>query len=170
MITEETKTIVTILAHQRRVGNGLEKLSDELRERARMHDLSRFSLDEFENYVDANSIGRNYKIGSPEYVKRMAKHKEPDGCISLHFSRNPHHPEHHKNPGDMNFLDIIEMVCDWHAAVQTYKTNTLHEGIEHHRKTLNLTQEQWWLVEGIVDFLEPTTAEGKNVIDNSQAY
>ena len=86
-----------------------------------------------------------------------------DGCITLHFSRNSHHPEYYFNPADMGFLDIIEMVFDWNAAAKTYGTNTLSESLEVQRKKdigRTLTKEQWWLIEQVVEWIE---VKGENV-------
>ena len=35
-----------------------------------------------------------------------------------HHSCNHHHPEAHSNLKQMTPLDIVEMICDWHAISQ----------------------------------------------------
>jgi hypothetical protein len=53
----------------------------------------------------------------------------------------------------MNLLDIIEMICDWKAASDTYGQISFLESLEIQKKRYNLTSEQWYLIQKVVDCL-----------------
>ena len=92
---------------------------EELIERARIHDASKFSPEERIPYVWLTEYHRCRRNGKPftypegmeERVKRAIRH---------HVSSNRHHPEFHANPNDMSDVDLIEMVCDWTAMAQEF--------------------------------------------------
>lgn len=86
--------------------------------------------------------------------------------IDLHFSRNSHHPEHKEKfcelrdgplPG-MTFLDVIEMVCDWHGARKGYDDPRPWQesvALNFTSKGKYLSPEQRWLAEQVAEFLGP---------------
>lgn len=88
--------------------------------RAFAHDLSKLNRDEFfglarfSNDMEAMT-NINVTLPSAEKLK----------IISLHWSRNSHHPEFHSCVNEMNDMDIIEMCCDWHARSLQFGTNTI---------------------------------------------
>ncbi len=96
-----------IAIHLMEAGN--EELALALMERAATHDISKFEKEEFEllsaivkereSFVDPNQT-------MPENIR---KH------VESHWRKNPHHPEYYEELSQMTELDIIEMVCDWHA-------------------------------------------------------
>ena len=138
-LTEETKTLVTILNHQRQVSILLRQFARMLENRADLHDLSKLSLDEFGGYVEVNRVARQFPYGSPEYKASLKDNK----VIELHFSRNRHHPEHH--PGgvnEMSLIDFIEMVIDWIAASRTYGTTEWEKVIKTQQERFGLTECQ----------------------------
>ena len=151
VIAEEAKTIVKILMHGRLITSHLERLANVLRERATVHDLSKFSEDEFAGVVRINRIAREHEYGSPEYMESI---KESD-ALALHFSRNPHHPEHY--PGgvdDMTLVDIIEMVADWKAASEAYGQTSLEDALAIHAERFSLRDKHLYLIRLIIEALE----------------
>jgi len=137
---EETKTLITFIRHIALVRKSLGKLARRLQERAQVHDLSKFQEDEFGGFVEINKIARQYPYGSPEYKESIKDNQ----AVSLHYSRNSHHPEHH--PGeinDMGLLDLIEMVADWKAASETYGQTSFEQSIDKsiERFKPNVSQE-----------------------------
>ena len=154
---DQINALLTILRHREELQDGLHGLADELRRRARVHDRSKLQLDEFKGFSRINKTAREHPFGSDEYRKSMRTEQGPDGCITLHFKRNSHHPEYHPDPSKMNFLDTIEMVFDWNAAAKTYGTNSLSESLEVQRKKdigRTLSKQQWWLIEQVVEWIE----------------
>lgn len=147
MATEEIKTLLTILSHQVLVRTYLLRLAHQLEERALLHDLSKFSLDEFEGMVSLNSIARGQRLDSPGYKDTLRSE-----AIKLHWSRNSHHPEYHKDGiKDMSLLDLIEMVIDWRAASETYKRTSFGESLQIQKERFKMTEEQYRLIQLIAE-------------------
>jgi hypothetical protein len=111
--------------HIERVGSCLALLArvtdhgEQLLERARVHDASKFGPEEYIPYVWLTEYHRCRRNGEPfdypqgvtETVKRAIHH---------HVTTNRHHPEFHADPNDMSDVDLIEMVCDWTAMAQEF--------------------------------------------------
>ncbi|MCB1711409.1 MAG: hypothetical protein KDH96_02660 [Candidatus Riesia sp.] len=135
----------------------LKKVRDTLEDRAVVHDLSKYSEEELLGFAKINSVARKYPYGSKEYKESM-KHST---CVATHYSKNSHHPEYadhldsEGNPTKMGWLDIIEMVCDWKAANQTYGTTPWEDSVAINRNRFQkkFTKEQWWLIEQVIDFV-----------------
>lgn len=150
-LNEVSKTIVKILSHNLLVASYLGRLADLIKGRVLVHDSSKFSDDEFIGFVHINQIAREHEYGSPEYMKSI---KETN-TVALHYSRNPHHPEHHPNGiDDMSLFDIIEMVADWKAASETYGQTSLEDALATHTERFGLRDEHLYLIRLIINALE----------------
>ena len=95
--------------------HGLDQ--EALEERAADHDRSKFSESERSGYVWLNWSYHCRKQGiafepTPEIRDVIQK------ASAEHRSRNLHHPEAHGTVSQMRTLDIVEMICDWHAIAQ----------------------------------------------------
>lgn len=140
---EAVKTLVTILKHQGLVRAHMGKLAQNLGNHALGHDLSKLGLDEFGGFVAVNRTAREHPYSSEEYKASL----KGNAVIDLHFSRNRHHPEFHENGvADMGLLDIIEMVCDWKAASETYGMTSFQDAMQTQVKRFGLTAEQLYLI------------------------
>src|SRR5215470_2308642 len=92
---------------------------EELIERARTHDASKFGPEERIPYVWLTEYHRCRRAGEPfAYPEGMAERVRR--AIHHHVSSNRHHPEFHADPNDMTDVDLIEMVCDWTAMAQEF--------------------------------------------------
>src|SRR5215469_12831566 len=100
----------------------LAKVTDhgeELIERARAHDLSKFGPEERVPYVWLTEYHRCRRSGEPfEYPEGVAESVQR--AIRHHVTTNRHHPEFHADPNAMSEVDLIEMVCDWTAMAQEF--------------------------------------------------
>ena len=144
----------------------MAKIITELEKRAEEHDDSKLMPDEFAGFTRINSAAREYPYGSEPYIDGLRREKP---TIDLHYSRNSHHPEHHGSvlesrvcigaevaAEDMNFFDIIEMVCDWYAAFIAYGSQgTWKENVAYQKERFRdwLKDEQWWLVDSVSRFI-----------------
>jgi hypothetical protein len=91
----------------------------ELLERARVHDASKFGIEERIPYVWLTEYHRCRRMGEPfEYPKGVEE--QVKRAIHHHVTSNRHHPEFHADPNDMSDVDLIEMVCDWTAMAQEF--------------------------------------------------
>lgn len=154
--------------HRDYVRAALTRVVNELEQRAIVHDASKMMDDEFSGFARINAAARVHKFGSPEYKEGMDRERE---TIDLHFSRNSHHPEHPAyTPVDLDdtsantyehqltFLDVIEMVCDWHGARKGYNdSRSWKESVKlnFESKGRHLSPAQRWLAEEVAEFLEP---------------
>ena len=145
----EMKALLTITRHRETVASQLERMADELRQRARDHDRSKLQLDEFEGYERINAAARKYAYGSPEMKDAISA----ENCVALHYARNSHHPEHHAVTEEMSFMDMIEMVIDWYSASVTYGKTPLSESLPSLRDRYDFSLDQWWLVDQVVQWI-----------------
>lgn len=114
MSLSDHRKVDSILAHIHAVERNLVRVAKELLtpnktlalellQRARSHDLSKFTEFEFDNLWPGPSF---------------------NDALSLHHTKNRHHPEHHPNGvSDMSEADLIEMACDWAARGQEFGTD-----------------------------------------------
>lgn len=92
---------------------------EELLERARSHDASKFGPEERIPYVWLTEYHRCRRTSEPfAYPDGMAERVQR--AIRHHVRSNRHHPEFHADPNDMSDVDVIEMVCDWAAMAQEF--------------------------------------------------
>ena len=152
-MNETTKTFLTIFRHRAILDDDVTLIATELINRGRRHDLSKFEEDEFGGFVEINATARNFPYGSPEYKESIRKANEKGGCVNNHYARNSHHPEYYECAEAMSFLDIIEMVCDWHAAALTYGNTDFIEGINTHFKRFKFSAGQKWLILEVAEFI-----------------
>ena len=154
--------LMDIARHREIVQHALERLATDLRQRAHLHDQSKLRADEAAGLLEINRECQKHDYGTPEYREVLKRHTQPGGCIQLHNERNSHHPEHWPDPQYMGFLDIIEMVCDWFSASQTYGTSQgFAHAMERQRKRFatTFTREQWWLIEQVASWIDLNLSE-----------
>jgi Family of unknown function (DUF5662) len=98
---------------------GAGDYGDELIERAKAHDASKFGDAERIPYVWLTEFHRRKRNGEAfEYPEGIADRVQQ--AIRHHLTTNRHHPEFHADPNDMTDVDLIEMVCDWTAMAQEF--------------------------------------------------
>lgn len=91
---------------------GRQVLGLKLMRRAMVHDNSKMDRIELRNLSKfGDSEGDGSSMGNAE--KTLSKQQM--ALIKRHWKNNPHHPEYYKDYSKMTELDIVEMVCDWHA-------------------------------------------------------
>jgi len=109
-------------------------LADDLRERGRVHDSSKFMIPERKYYIILTWMYKSGQVGK-EFKISDSDRKHMNDITFHHCKNNPHHPEAWdknltKNPINPNVrekrdiianatamddLSILEMVCDWSA-------------------------------------------------------
>ena len=92
---------------------------DELRERARLHDASKFDPEERVPYIWLTEYHRCRRDGEP-FSYPAGTEAQVRAAIEHHVTTNRHHPDFHADPNDMTEVDLIEMVCDWTAMSQEF--------------------------------------------------
>lgn len=98
---------------------GRQKMALRLMRRAVVHDNSKLTAVELKCLSKLDSGPKTLGNPSAKFNTEQLKH------IKKHWKNNPHHPEYHSKYSDMSELDIIEMVCDWHARSVQFGNNLI---------------------------------------------
>jgi len=101
--------------HQQEVSKIMMMFAQELLRRAMVHDASKMEDPERETFIRVTPLLRLLTYGSPEY-KVVLQDMGP--ALEHHYANNDHHPEHGDDLEDMGLFAIVEMICDWMAAVK----------------------------------------------------
>lgn len=126
-----------IIIHKYYVFTNISKFAIKLIHRAIVHDISKLNLDEYVKTREVVPKIKHTTYGSAEYYKLL---QELD--ITKHYKLNRHHPEHFTNGiRGMNLLDIVEMFCDWQAAVRKHKDGSMLKSIKHKAEQLDLSED-----------------------------
>jgi len=107
---------IDIVAHASQVQGIMDCIVNQLRVRAKHHDLSRLSDEELPYFAQATKL-KSLPYGSKKYNDQLAIGSALRPALKHHYEHNRHHPEFHAAgiPG-MNIVDIVEMLSDWLAA------------------------------------------------------
>ena len=107
--------------------------------KALTHDASKYSWKEAEGFISTIDRLKYSTYGSESYKKMLLK---IDPSIKRHYRHNKHHPEHYLNGiEDMALQDIVEMFCDWQAAVRRHENGSIMQSIEHNQNRFNIPVE-----------------------------
>lgn len=120
----------------------LFKFSMSLVKRALVHDLSKYLPSEASGFIKVIDKLENSTYGSNEYRESLRSIKP---SIDKHYNRNSHHPEYHKGYTNgingMNLKDVVEMWCDWQAAVRRHKDGKLESSIDNNKKRFEMSEQ-----------------------------
>jgi len=101
------------------------------------HDASKLKSPELEEYRKHITRLKEVEYGSEEY-KAITQGPMLD-IVKHHYMHNRHHPQHFENGiSGMNLLDLVEMFCDWAAAVERNPNGSLEKSVEFNIKKFNL--------------------------------
>ena len=145
--------------HQQKVEELLTAIIRELKDRALLHDASKLQDPEktiFDEYTP-KLAGCTY--GSEEYKGYLA---EMDVALRHHYKENRHHPEHFHGKygiGNMNLIDVIEMICDWKAASECHADGAIYRSLEINRKRFGMSDQLVSILKNTVDYLFTKTED-----------
>lgn len=109
-------------AHRSIVKEVGEKLVDELKERIKEHDKSKYDDPERACYDKFIPQLKEAKYGSKEYYE-IRENMQKEG-LDHHYQVNRHHPEHFKNGiEDMTIIDLMEYFIDTYSASKKSDTS-----------------------------------------------
>lgn len=138
------------LAHIELVREKIAQVVAELMIRAQEHDASKLQEPERDEFRAASSKLSALSYGSPEYEAGKAALKE---ALEHHYIHNRHHPEHfQRGVRDMTLIDVVEMFCDWAAAVKRHPEGDL-------LRSLDISKERFGLSDELTDILTNTALE-----------
>lgn len=105
--------------HVRQVQDEVMRFSEMLVYKSTLHDASKFGPEESKAFIETAPKLKELEYGSEEYKASLAAIQP---AIQHHYAHNDHHPEHFAQGIDgMNLIQIVEMFCDWRAAVKRMK-------------------------------------------------
>ncbi len=133
------------------IKNNYHNISDKLLDRSLLHDLSKLQEPEFTIFMESTKNLKNLIYGSKEYTESL---KNLGDALSHHYSHNRHHPEYHGGILHMNIIDILEMVCDWHASSKRTNSSNLEESLNIQKKRFNIPDQLFYTIVSIVQYLE----------------
>lgn len=117
--------------HIGRVQQLLAMFSEELLQRAIVHDQSKLMPPEKEHFDRETPLLKDLVYGSEEY---QASLKRLGVALEHHYKHNSHHPEHYDHGIDgMDLFDLVEMFLDWKAASERTAGSALNLSVSFKR-------------------------------------
>ncbi|MFF0831076.1 DUF5662 family protein [Brevibacillus sp. NPDC003359] len=123
--------------------------ASELLQRATVHDQSKLESPELEIFTEFTPKLKNSTYGSIEYRDFLMKMHD---ALKHHYAKNSHHPEHYVNGIDgMDLFDLLEMICDWKAAVMRHADGDIQKSLEINRARFQISDQLFRILKNTVD-------------------
>ena len=150
----ETETIETdydseadTLKHIKRVNTLLIDASNEILNRAKVHDESKLGKIEKPLFDIYTPKLKNSTYGSADYKEQLKGLKV---ALDNHYKNNSHHPEHYENGvNGFDLFDLVEMFFDWKAATERHDNGDI-------MKSIDINKERFELSEQLCDIMKNT--------------
>ena len=127
-------------------------IASEVILRAKKHDFSKISEEEFQTFKEYVPLLKGVTYGSPEY-KVLLEQISP--ATKHHYKENRHHPEHFENGiKEMHLVDVVEMLCDWFAATTKHADGDIYKSIEINQKRFGYSDELKHIFLNTVEFIK----------------
>lgn len=100
----------------------------DLIERSHRHDRSKLAEPELSIFNKYTAQLRTLEYGSDEYE---AARNAMGEALDHHYAENDHHPEHFEGGiGEMDLLQLLELLADWIAASRRHEDGDVAKSIE----------------------------------------
>lgn len=124
----------------------------ELLDRADRHDASKLVDPERKTFDEYTPKLKHSTYGSDEYKGFLVGMGEG---LAHHYANNRHHPEYHlEGINDMTLIDLLEMICDWLAAVQRHDDGDIRRSIEVNQERFGYDDQLKRILHNTVTALE----------------
>lgn len=134
-------SVVKTLTHIMQVQRNLNEFAFELVERGIRHDASKLEPPEVEAFARLSGNLSQSEYNSDEYHSGI-RQLDLNGALTHHYENNSHHPEHYSNGvNGMTLFDVVEMYCDWKAAVLRQKDGDLLKSIDANEERFKLAPQ-----------------------------
>lgn len=138
--------------HIEQVQNYIREVISMLRFRAIYHDASKLYSPEKAIFDEHTPKLSDLEYGTKEYEQSR---KSMGDALDHHYRVNRHHPEHFANGiGGMSIIDILEMVCDWNAAVLRHKDGDIYKSLKINKERFGISDQLYNILKNTVDGLE----------------
>lgn len=139
-------------AHIGVVRGYLAEVVKQMLDRAQAHDASKLVDPELATFDEYTPKLKHSTFGSDEYRGFLVGMGEG---LQHHYQANRHHPEHFaEGIVAMNLIDLVEMICDWLAAVQRHDDGDIRRSIEMNQARFGYDDQIKRLLHNTVDALE----------------
>jgi hypothetical protein len=140
------------IAHIDLVAASMLDIARKICVRGDQHDRSKFSAVEADIYEHVVPKLKTLAYGSDAYKETV---KELGPALAHHYQNNSHHPEHYPDGiNDMDLLDLIEMVCDWMAAVKRTKNGDINKSLVINKKRFGVDDQLYKIIDNTVRRME----------------
>jgi len=130
--------------HQQLVSKNISNVIVQLISRAKYHDDTKFKEVERDLFVKNTEKLSKMVYGSEDYIATLEQMKP---AIHHHHAFNRHHPEHYEHGiKEMNLIDVVEMFCDWLAAVERHETGDIYKSLQINRKRFNMSVDLYQIL------------------------
>ena len=124
--------------HIKQVMDNMINFSVDLLNRAQVHYMSKLHEPEKTGFDNARHL-KDITYDSPEYKASL---EELNATLKHHYDNNSHHPQHYANGIDgMTLMDVVEMYCDWQAAVMRTKNGSFTDSVTINTKRFNMSPQ-----------------------------
>jgi hypothetical protein len=138
---DSTKDTLTHIAN---VQNEIGYIALDLIERGNQHDWSKLQAPEKEALDVYTPLLKDTTYDGPPRIQ------EPQfqAYLAHHYALNSHHPEFYTyGIDDMTLMDIIEMLCDWHAATLRHADGSIAKSLEINRTRFKIGDQLLHILE-----------------------
>jgi len=154
----EYMTKIKTYEHIYVVRNYMGILIKNLIDRSTLHDKSKLESPEVEIFDKYTSQLRSLIYGSKEYQECLKNMKT---ALDHHYKFNSHHPEYYNNGiNGMTLIDLIEMLCDWMAAVLRHETGDIEKSLKINSKRFNISPQLVEIFKNTINFIEKEVNDG----------
>lgn len=127
------------LEHIRHVSTNLNNFAIELIKRGNKHDQSKLEEPEKPVFDKYTPELQRYAYGTKEYTDNL---KNLDVALEHHYKHNDHHPQfHEKGVDDMDLHQLVEMYCDWRAAILRSKDGNFEKSLAVNEKRFGISPQ-----------------------------
>jgi hypothetical protein len=138
-------------AHIREVTANMRIVLNDIGTRMREHDTSKLNPPELDVYAGVTGKLSQVEYGSGEYKAAL---EELGPALKHHYEHNRHHPEHFPDGiNGMNLLDLIEMLCDWMAAIERMKGGDIKKSLVINAKRFGIDAQLAGVLRRTISYL-----------------
>lgn len=144
--------------HINEVRNNIRLFCHDLIKRGINHDRSKLEPEEKPYFDEYTPLLSSVTYGSDEY-RAMLRQMKP--AIDHHQKSNRHHPEYFEDGiSGMNIVDLVEMLCDWMAAVKRHDDGDIRRSIRINQERFNLDPQIVHIMLNTVDAYDGKEMDG----------
>lgn len=145
-----------VLDHKLLVASYMQQVASALFQRAVSHDYSKFSAEEMATFEEVTPLLKTLVYGSDEYKAALAR---MGPALAHHYAVNSHHPEFYPDGvNGMTLIDLIEMLCDWLAAVQRVKNGDIYASMPINKERFHIDDQLYGILYHTVTALKEDNA------------